>query len=99
MAKTEDLPHHKHPEIVGVFVTRPPPLSKFQEEYWRLDVKGVGSIRISARDVRNYEKFCGECSAQCQAVFDPMPQHEWTELLRAAVYKARRENDGHLPFA
>ena len=94
MTRAEDLPHHKLPVIEG-------DISEFMSGnvlQWGIPLKGIGVVYVPQKDVRNYDKFCGACVEQLSVVFDPMPQHEWTTLLRAAVYETRRRNNRHLPI-
>ena len=96
MTKAEDLPYHKLPQLTGVSQRTFSIKGKYVL-HWGLDLKGIGTVYVSAKEVHHYDKFCGECQDQLSVVFDPMHPLEWRTLLRAAVYEARRQNDQHLP--
>ena len=62
-----------------------------------MKLKDLGTVYMPAKDVRNYDKFCGVCAEQLGVIFDPMRPPEWITLLRAAVYEVRRNNNQRIP--
>ena len=66
-----------HPETVGISQYTPYKGGM----HWAMKLKDLGTVYMPAKDVRNYDKFCGVCAEQLGVIFDPMRPPEWITLL------------------